>query len=54
MKIPQSGRRTALVLIDIQRGFVPREDTTAFENIKKLIAGRQYDAYVSCVFHCEK
>lgn len=54
MKILQSNRRKALILVDVQRGFMPNEDDTAFHHIKTLLSKVPYDLYVSCVFHTEK
>ena len=54
MVIPRSGRRTALVLIDVQKAFVTAHSRPAVSNIRTLIESVQYHAYVEAVFSAEQ
>lgn len=54
MKIPASGRKKALLLVDIQRWFVDESVDASLTAIKKLIAEVPYDVYASCSFYAEE
>lgn len=54
MKIPDTGRKKALVVIDLQPAFLKPHNKYILPNIKKLINMVPYDAYVEAVFHAEK
>lgn len=52
MKIPNSDRRKALILVDIQPVFVS-EKMESVRNTQKLLAGMKYDLYVEALFYSE-
>jgi len=52
MIIPDSGRKKALVIIDVQPAFT--QDKRAIPNIQKLIQDVPYDLYVESIFWCDK
>lgn len=54
MKIPNSGKRKALIVVDVQPAFIRPHNEHILENIKLLIGNVPYDAYVEAVFHAEK
>jgi nicotinamidase-related amidase len=43
-------RKTALMLVDIQPGFITDENKWIIPNIQKLLHTKNYDAYVEAVF----
>ncbi|MFA7315686.1 MAG: cysteine hydrolase family protein [Candidatus Paceibacterota bacterium] len=54
IKIPKSNKKKALILVDIQNGFIKRWDKSFLKNIKNLISKQKYDLYVEVTFHAEK
>lgn len=54
MKIPDSGRKKALILVDVQPGFLRARNSHILPQIQKLLEKVSYDLYVSCIFHAEK
>lgn len=54
MKIPWSTRKKALLVIDVQSGFLNDENYGVVKHIETLIKNVKYDFYVESVFHAEK
>lgn len=54
MKIPDSKRKKALIVVDVQPRFVDDKNKYIVENIVKLIKGIGYDIIVETIFHAEK
>jgi nicotinamidase-related amidase len=55
MKVPnEPGRKKALVVVDVQPGFLNDANRYVVQHIKKLIQSVPYDAYVAAVFYTEK
>ena len=54
MKIPNSGRKKALFLIDIQSDFLDARNKYIIDNIKKLLDKVKYDIYIEAVFYSKK
>ena len=52
--IPKQRGKRALLLIDIQHGFVKRWKEPFLSNLKQLFAEIDYDLYVEVTFHAEK
>ena len=53
MNVPASSRRRALAIIDVQKDFVPFDDSATLSNIRKLIASVPYHLYIEAVFSAE-
>ncbi|MDP3742177.1 MAG: cysteine hydrolase [Candidatus Micrarchaeota archaeon] len=54
MKVPNSGRKKALLIIDLQSAFVDSRNNYLVQNIASLIKNMNYDFYASAIFHAEK
>ena len=54
MKIPSSGRKRALFVIDVQPPSVNERTQYIVPNIQRLIKTFNYDAYFEAIFHAEK
>lgn len=54
MKIPWSDRKKALIVVDVQPGFMNKRNSYIIGPIKKLIKETKYDFYVESIFHAEK
>ena len=54
MKIPNSGRRKALILVDIQPAFLKSHNRSVLAKIQNLLKQVTYDLYIECVFFAEK
>jgi nicotinamidase-related amidase len=54
MKIPNSNRKKALVIIDVQEGLLNRRNRYIIERIKTLISQYPYSLYIEAAFHAEK
>ncbi|MES3031769.1 MAG: isochorismatase family protein [Patescibacteria group bacterium] len=54
IKIPKSNKKKALILVDIQHGFIKRWGKSFLRNLKDLIIKEKYDLYVEVTFHAEK
>ena len=55
MKIPNSGRRKALIVVDVQPPSINERTEYVVSNIEKLLrSGVKYDLYVEALFHAEK
>ena len=54
MKIPLSNRKKALIIVDVQSGFLNDRNRYIIENIKSLIENISYDFFVEAIFHSEK
>ena len=54
MKIPNSNRKKALIIVDVQPVFMLEQNKYIVSNIKKLIDHIQYDLYIESIFHAEK
>ncbi len=54
IKLPKSDRKRALILVDIQHGFIKRWDKSFEKNLRSLFAQETYDLYVEATFHAEK
>lgn len=53
MKIPDTHRKRALIVIDLQPAFIKPHNQHIVQNIISLIKNVSYDAYVEAVFHAE-
>jgi nicotinamidase-related amidase len=53
MLIPQSGRRVALAIVDVQSAFITRHSKKALKNIVNLLQSFPYNAYVEASFSAE-
>ena len=54
MKIPNSSRKRALILVDVQPIFILERNKYIISNIKNLINHVSYDLYIEAIFHAEK
>lgn len=54
MKIPNSGKRKALIVVDVQPIFIKPHNKYIARNIATLIRKVPYDLYVEAVFHTEQ
>jgi len=54
MKIPQSSRKQALIVVDVQPSFLNKRNKGVVGNILKLIKNVPYSVYVAATFHAEK
>jgi nicotinamidase-related amidase len=54
MKIPWSDRKKALVIVDVQQGFLNERNKYIIEAIKILIQNAAYDFYIESIFYAEK
>lgn len=53
MIIPNSSRKKALVIVDVQPDFIDTRNEYIIENIVTLVEKVEYDMYVEAVFHTE-
>ncbi len=49
----KSGRKTALIIVDIQSGFITDENKWILPNVKKLLTEEVYDLYIEATFHAD-
>lgn len=54
MKLPNTHRKRALIVIDLQPAFIKPHNKHIVPNIVELIKQVPYDAYIEAVFHAEK
>lgn len=54
MKLPQTGHKRALIVVDLQPAFIRPHNEYIIPNIKALITRVPYDAYIEAVFSAEK
>jgi len=54
MKVPSTGRKKALIVVDVQPAFLKPHNSHIIENINKLLSSVSYDAYIQAVFSAEK
>lgn len=54
MKVPWSDRKKALIIVDVQSGFLNDRNKYIIDIIKTLIGNTSYDFYVESAFHAEK
>ena len=54
MNIPDTNRKRALIIIDLQPAFVKPHNQHIVPSIVSLIKNVPYDAYIEAVFHAEK
>jgi nicotinamidase-related amidase len=54
MKLPNTGRKRALIVIDVQPAFIRPHNRHIIPNIVNLIEKIPYDLYIEAVFHAEK
>jgi nicotinamidase-related amidase len=54
MKIPKTGRKKALIVVDLQPAFIKPHNSHIIHNIESLLQNIEYDAYVEAVFSAEK
>ncbi len=52
--MPQNKQKRALIVVDVQAGFVRPHDEFRVPLIRAFITRSKYDMYVECVFHAEK
>ncbi|MDO8656340.1 MAG: isochorismatase family protein [Nanoarchaeota archaeon] len=54
MKIPHSGRKKALIIVDVQPAFMNKRNKYILKNIVQLLKTISYDFYANALFHAEK
>ena len=54
LPLPKSDRKSALVLVDIQSGFIKEWKGLLVENLKTLLCHKKYDIYIEVTFHAPK
>lgn len=54
IKLPKSNRKKALILVDIQQGFIKRWGSSFQKNLTGLLYKEKYDLYVEATFHADK
>jgi nicotinamidase-related amidase len=54
MKIPNSARNKALIIVDVQKYFLNDRNKYIIENIKSLIEKGSYDLFIEAIFYSEK
>lgn len=54
MKIPQTDRKKALVVIDVQPAFIKPHNEHIVPNIVQLLEKVPYDLYIESLFHAEE
>jgi nicotinamidase-related amidase len=54
MKLPDTQRRKALIVVDLQPAFIKAHNNHIIANVKALLQTVNYDAYVEAVFSAEK
>jgi len=54
MKLPNTGLRKALIVVDVQPAFIKPHNQHIVPNIVSLIEQAPYDLYIEAVFHAEK
>lgn len=54
MKIPDTHRKKALIVIDLQPAFIKPHNKHIIPNIQALLKNVPYEAYIEAVFHAEK
>ena len=47
-------RKTALIIVDIQPGFITEENNQILPNVENLLRSQKYDAYVEAIFSATK
>ena len=52
--LPSSSRKRALIIVDVQPGFLNKENVGIVERIVDLLHREPYDFIVECIFHAEK
>lgn len=52
--IPNSGRKKALIVVDMQEGFLKTADRSIVSRIKGFIEQGRYDLYIEAIFHADK
>jgi len=54
MKIPNSEKKKALFIVDVQNIFLTKKNEYIISNIEKLIQNTKYELYVNAVFYADK
>jgi nicotinamidase-related amidase len=54
MKLPNTGRKRALIVVDLQPAFIKDHNSHIIPKVKALLEQVSYDAYVEAVFSAEK
>ena len=54
MKIPHTGKKKALIVIDVQPAFIRPHNKHIVSNIVSLLDKQAYDLYIESLFHAEK
>lgn len=54
MKIPNSARKKALIIVDVQPAFLTKRNDYIIKNITKLIDSIEYDIYVETIAYAER
>lgn len=52
--IPKSNRKSALILVDIQHGFLKNWKKPLIKNLTELVSRKKYSLYAEVTFHAEK
>ena len=52
--IPRTGRKRALIVVDMQKDFLKTVHEPVVQATAALIEQAPYDAYIECVFHADK
>lgn len=53
IKIPRSNHRRALILVDLQNGFLKKQKARLVRNLAKLLKQEKYDLYIEVTFHAK-
>jgi nicotinamidase-related amidase len=54
MKLPDTGRKKALIVVDLQPAFIKDHNSHIVPKVKSLLENVEYGAYVEAVFSAEK
>lgn len=54
MKLPNTGRKKALIVVDLQPAFIKDHNSHIVSRVKALLGQVDYDAYIEAVFSAEK
>lgn len=52
--LPNPDRKRALIVVDMQRGFLGENNQALISNVQAVLAQAKYEMYVEAVFHAEK
>ena len=53
ISIPNPQKKKALIVVDMQSGFLPEQTRWIIPNVKEVIENGKYDLYIEAIFHAE-